>query len=324
MMTPLGIQFCVYPAVPAVAMPTCPSHGLEVQQIALPQIMTQQQLPVVVAVRAPTPEAQEPGPVMARVPEATIPDRPQAVKHEDPMDDQQKTNLRALPGLRVLILVGVSPTASVLRLERAVEKALEAKVIRSQPLWNRGGLVVEMDREVFLRSRRLAVGLPGVHLLRSCKETIAAPSPSPILNVRFFVLDPNIDFAGSAMDKVVHKRAKEEWKLQTEEDGEFGDYLLLGQHLEAEAGESWIKMAKPIRPKRMTEVSGRQIRLYTQLYFGFADASITLRVSETTDGKVIQAFGLHLVIRSEYAKPWAMDKAPQIANPRLTGNRGHP
>eukprot|EP00756_Hemistasia_phaeocysticola_P038744 Hpha_TRINITY_DN16779_c5_g1::TRINITY_DN16779_c5_g1_i1::g.79335::m.79335 len=321
MMNPFAVQFCVYsppmsavgwqPAAPAVA--TCPSYGMEIMTRA--QLATTQQ-------QAP---ATQP-PMMMVVPALVPPSVPPSVDLQpvecphtakDPKDDQQKNGLRALPGLRMLMLVGVSPAASVPRLERAVENTLDAKVLRSQPLWNRGGLLLVMDRDVFLRSRRLAIGLPGVHLLGSCKETISPKAQSPILNVRFFVLDPNLDFSGSAKDEAVHKRAVAVWG-RTEGDDGFSDDLLLGQHLETEAGESWIKMARPIQPRRKTEVSGRQARLYTQLYFAFAEASIASRVSETTDGTTIHALGLRLVIRSEYAKPWAMDKAPQVVNPRLS------
>eukprot|EP00756_Hemistasia_phaeocysticola_P037670 Hpha_TRINITY_DN16712_c0_g2::TRINITY_DN16712_c0_g2_i2::g.78672::m.78672 len=216
--------------------------------------------------------------------------------------------------VRVIALLGVPITANVAHLERTVETVFGAQVLRSQALWNRATVLVEMDRDILIQ-KRVSVGLPGVCALASSKGAVAVPKESAVLNVRFFVLHPAQDFVSTPEENEVYARAEQEW-AQKVRVGEFRDDLLLARKLEEASGETWVELATPLEVRRVAEVPGQR-RLYTQLYLAFQDEASALEAAVASDGKIIEAMGLRMVVRSEYAKPGAIDPAPRVQNPNL-------
>eukprot|EP00756_Hemistasia_phaeocysticola_P025302 Hpha_TRINITY_DN15999_c0_g1::TRINITY_DN15999_c0_g1_i2::g.71229::m.71229 len=281
---------------------------------SLPNRMPLSAAPVSVPMSAVSAPFQVPVPVsipfQVPVPTATAspPATPTGTKTVSPKSGSPSTS-------KVLLLVGLPLHIDVTLLEREVEDTFGRRVVRSLPVWNKAALLVELESPATLSSRRVPLSINGVHAVPSQKPFVRSIDPTVMLNVRFFVMCPEQDFVATPAESAAYNETEQGWRrargLPSGVDFEFGALL------EQESGEMWEHLVTPAGARQHTEQPTPFRRMYTQVFFEYANKAVSTKVAAKIDGMILNYKNLRLVIRAEFARPSSVETTLHKRNPRL-------
>jgi len=215
-------------------------------------------------------------------------------------------------GQNVIALMGVSVNADLKRLRVELEEEFRGRKVKTLlPIWNKGSALVELDGPVDVGVRRnIGLETHKVFAVPSEKQYVSLSTPSRFVNTRFFVMDPMRDFCGTQQQSLEYKRAESTWNQQIQPRVALEQYFELGRLLQQHSRPQWGEILVPSAPKRRTEQQWGYQRMYTQLFFKFADKEDALEAHNAIDGVVIEVGLLQVVIRTDFAA------APTVARAR--------
>eukprot|EP01065_Artemidia_motanka_P011988 TRINITY_DN1653_c0_g1_i1.p1 TRINITY_DN1653_c0_g1~~TRINITY_DN1653_c0_g1_i1.p1 ORF type:complete len:543 (+),score=121.40 TRINITY_DN1653_c0_g1_i1:98-1630(+) len=309
--------------------PVGPLHGTAPAALP-PQYLFQQAVGVPVAAQPPAVQPPAVQPLHSRNP-ATPPRTPSSSRagRSPPRGQSPATSA-------VLVLKEVPWDIHLDRMKQEVTQAVHAEVVRMLPLWNKGMVLVELDRRVTFQGR-CKVGSRGMVAELSDKDGVKQERPSAMLNARFIVLNPQRDFQAQPQpDEVAaYDEAKRRWPPPLPQqsgkrsppgsarcehprpDQRPGRLMLqrLGQALHEGCSDPWLDMRVPLWPMRHTEQHIEHCRrLYTQLFFRFRDEATAQAAARSGDGQTFVCCGLWMVVRLEPVPVTAVGSEPLMEN----------
>jgi len=216
----------------------------------------------------------------------------------------------------VLAVMGLALDAKAGDLTEIVERRFSCKVLAHFGLWNKAAVLFEVTPAVSLRrGERIVIDDRGSFVMSSEKPMLRPAPPCTVVNLRYYVMDPSLDYAGTEEQ---HQALRCLTRRNWERDGLGGrkeTVQELWKIFSNSGGASWIWCRCPHKPFKVAELwTNKRRRYYAQLFFEFRSAEDAEEAVNAVDAKAASLGALRGVFRADFATTEGQEEA-RVPNP---------